>query len=606
MLPVSGAEQLKTIGATPFRPISSQSIPYSQLVSPGPKRSSGRNRFQRPSAFARSRSSTRISGYGDARPHLAVERLDGLALDGIDVLLHELADAVEEGRDAVRRCEIHGRGAYSAAQRALEQQPGDSAVARPPPSAITAASTSGRRGRARLARWSGARSAWSSTSRAVSAPASGTSTSRGPAARKSGTSKPARAAQHARHALLEQQALDQLGLGLVAPARHAHELALGVDAGRSCARARAPRSAAPRAARRRRARAACRSSGRSSRPTSSSRPQPGQASGGQPSTTSSSSSSTRPSAIRHARTTGLALQRHDQVAPVRVGREVDVGLRRLGRAARVRVVDADLEALVVELVRREQALVVELVAVGRVARVLGALDALDRAVRAPTGSRSTRSARRRARARPARPSGPARSAPRRRLVCGRMAPSAHAARGARRRRGRARPRLVRRRRSAARRRRRGRARAPALLGSLLALERAVVAAYGACVEVLRGEALRSRRARSARRSASTPRGSSGLIRDLGGDAAARPQRRGVRAHASRGCGRPADALRFAEDLEERQVRAYLEALTELPDARAARRGGRASAPTRATTSRAVARAPAGCPRPQGPFVTGAL
>ena len=64
MLPVSGAAQLKTIGATPLRPISSQSIPYSQLVSPGPKRSSGRNRFQSPSALARSRSSTRISGYG--------------------------------------------------------------------------------------------------------------------------------------------------------------------------------------------------------------------------------------------------------------------------------------------------------------------------------------------------------------------------------------------------------------------------------------------------------------------------------------------------------------------------------------------------------------
>ena len=36
MLPVSGAAQLKTIGATPLRPISSQSIPYSQLRSPGP------------------------------------------------------------------------------------------------------------------------------------------------------------------------------------------------------------------------------------------------------------------------------------------------------------------------------------------------------------------------------------------------------------------------------------------------------------------------------------------------------------------------------------------------------------------------------------------
>ena len=36
MLPVSGAEQLKTIGATPLRPITSHSIPYSQLVSPAP------------------------------------------------------------------------------------------------------------------------------------------------------------------------------------------------------------------------------------------------------------------------------------------------------------------------------------------------------------------------------------------------------------------------------------------------------------------------------------------------------------------------------------------------------------------------------------------
>ena len=63
MLPVSGAEQLKAIGATaPLRPMSSQSIPYSQLVRPGPCSSSGRKRFQSPSAFARSRSSTMICG----------------------------------------------------------------------------------------------------------------------------------------------------------------------------------------------------------------------------------------------------------------------------------------------------------------------------------------------------------------------------------------------------------------------------------------------------------------------------------------------------------------------------------------------------------------
>ena len=63
MLPVSGAEQLKAIGAAAgLRPISSQSSPYSQLERPGPKRSSGMKRFQRPSDFAFSRISTRTFG----------------------------------------------------------------------------------------------------------------------------------------------------------------------------------------------------------------------------------------------------------------------------------------------------------------------------------------------------------------------------------------------------------------------------------------------------------------------------------------------------------------------------------------------------------------
>ncbi len=61
MLPVSGAEQLKTNGETMLRPMTSQSIPYSQLVRPAPC-SSGRNRFHRPSDFAFSRRSTRICG----------------------------------------------------------------------------------------------------------------------------------------------------------------------------------------------------------------------------------------------------------------------------------------------------------------------------------------------------------------------------------------------------------------------------------------------------------------------------------------------------------------------------------------------------------------
>src|SRR3954449_4198955 len=70
----------------------------------------------------------------------------------------------------------------------------------------------------------------------------------------------------------------------------------------------------------------------------------------------------------HVRLTG---ERHDQVAPVRVEGQVDVGLRRLRRAARVRVVDRDAVALVVEIVRGEQRLRVDLVAVRRRAEVPG-------------------------------------------------------------------------------------------------------------------------------------------------------------------------------------------------------------------------------------------
>jgi hypothetical protein len=55
MLPVSGAEQLKTSGAKPGeRPMISQSGAYSRLVRPAPLSLSGRNRFHSPSARARS------------------------------------------------------------------------------------------------------------------------------------------------------------------------------------------------------------------------------------------------------------------------------------------------------------------------------------------------------------------------------------------------------------------------------------------------------------------------------------------------------------------------------------------------------------------------
>src|SRR5229473_790624 len=58
MLPVSGAEQLKTSEAQVMWPISSASGAYSRLLNPAPRNSSsscadgGMNMFQRPSAFA--------------------------------------------------------------------------------------------------------------------------------------------------------------------------------------------------------------------------------------------------------------------------------------------------------------------------------------------------------------------------------------------------------------------------------------------------------------------------------------------------------------------------------------------------------------------------
>jgi Ferritin-like domain len=142
----------------------------------------------------------------------------------------------------------------------------------------------------------------------------------------------------------------------------------------------------------------------------------------------------------------------------------------------------------------------------------------------------------------------------------------------------------------------------ALLGSLLALEHAVVAAYAACEEVLRGEVLRNVRA-IARQEAEHVTRLQGLIRDLGGD----PPAGRTAAEYARTFPRlrePGDALAFAEDLEQRQVRAYLEALAELPDLglrTAAAEIGAAEGMQLATV-----RVLQGLPPAQGPFVTGAL
>jgi hypothetical protein len=142
----------------------------------------------------------------------------------------------------------------------------------------------------------------------------------------------------------------------------------------------------------------------------------------------------------------------------------------------------------------------------------------------------------------------------------------------------------------------------ALLGSLLALEHAVVAGYAACEEVLRGEVLRDVRA-IARQEREHVTRLQGLIRDLGGE----PPSGRTAAEYARTFPRlrePGDALAFAEDLEQRQVRAYLEALAELPDL--GLRTAAAEIGADEGVQLAAVRVLQGLPPAQGPFVTGAL
>ena len=142
----------------------------------------------------------------------------------------------------------------------------------------------------------------------------------------------------------------------------------------------------------------------------------------------------------------------------------------------------------------------------------------------------------------------------------------------------------------------------ALLGSLLALERAAIAAFGDCGEHLGGRALENIRAIGAeeRKHAN---GLEQLIKDLGGEPAP------GRSHAEYARSFPrltssADALRFAEDLKERELRAYLEALTDLPDVGLRAAASRACADE--ANHLAAIRVLRGLPAAQGPFVTGAL
>ena len=143
----------------------------------------------------------------------------------------------------------------------------------------------------------------------------------------------------------------------------------------------------------------------------------------------------------------------------------------------------------------------------------------------------------------------------------------------------------------------------ALLGSLLALEHAVVAAYAACEEVLSGDALAQHPRHRASRSAQHVTRLQGLIRDLGGDP---PSGRSAEEYARTfpRLREPGDALAFAEDLEQRQVRAYLEALTELPDLEL--RSAAAEIGADEGAQLAAVRVLQGLPAAEGPFVTGAL
>jgi ferritin-like protein len=142
----------------------------------------------------------------------------------------------------------------------------------------------------------------------------------------------------------------------------------------------------------------------------------------------------------------------------------------------------------------------------------------------------------------------------------------------------------------------------ALLGSLLALERAAIAAFGDCAEQLGGHARENVRAIQAQERAHARR-LEGLIRGLGGEP---PPGRSAEEYAREfpRLENGDDALRFAEDLKEREVRAYLEALTELPSVELRTAASRIGADE--GTHLGAIRVLRGLPAAQGPFVTGAL
>lgn len=104
-----------------------------------------------------------------------------------------------------------------------------------------------------------------------------------------------------------------------------------------------------------------------------------------------------------------------------------------------------------------------------------------------------------------------------------------------------------------------------LLNSIVALEHASVAAWAAIASALSGRA-RSQAKAIRRRELQHVARVSALVRDLGGSP---PEGRPTREYAPMfpKLTDGADALHFAHDLEERLVRAYLDALRSLPEPR---------------------------------------
>ena len=142
----------------------------------------------------------------------------------------------------------------------------------------------------------------------------------------------------------------------------------------------------------------------------------------------------------------------------------------------------------------------------------------------------------------------------------------------------------------------------ALTTSLLALQRATVAAYGACEDVLRGDALAQvRRIRADER-----RIARSLEVIMTAEEIEIPPGRSPEEYARTfpRLRSAEDALRFADHLEQRQVRAYLDATADFP--REGQRRTAAEIGARQGAHLAVVRTLRGLPAAEGPFVTGAL